>query len=350
MWFRTGALSPDGRTFAVTGDENAAVALVDVEGMRALGTIEVAMDSWIERLHWADPDLLLASLGGSTSHVAALDPVTREVLSVRDLEGITLYSSAAGGELVFLLAPSAGIGPARLVVTDGKRSRSAGLAEVEAGWEQGNAEDPATRQSVPALAVDPSGTRALVVPAGNRVAEVDLRTMEVRYHDLTEPVSLLGRLRDWLEPPAHAKGMLDGPDRNAVWLPSGLVAVSGSHYTMDGDSVDVTPAGLALIDPSDWSVRRLSDEPSWVTFRGGALLASAWTEGTDEQTLIVFGPDGELRFSLVRESADFSQVSGRHLYAARGDGTRFEIVDLETGATVGTAEPRLETWILSAGS
>jgi hypothetical protein len=38
----------------------------------------------------------------------------------------------------------------------------------------------------------------------------------------------------------------------------------------------MTPAGLSLIDPSDWSVRRLSDEPVWVTFRGGALVASAW--------------------------------------------------------------------------
>jgi hypothetical protein len=177
------ALSADGATLAVGESEGGAVQLVDVARMRALGTIEVTPGAWVERLHWARPDLLLASLGGSTSRVAALDPATLEVLSVRELGGVTLYS-----------------------------------------------------------------------------------------------------------------------------------------------------------------------QPSWVTFRGGALLASAWTEGTDEQTLIVFGPDGELRFSLVRESADFSQVSGRHLYAARGDGTRFEIVDLETGATVGTAEPPLETWILSAGS
>jgi hypothetical protein len=82
--------------------------------------------------------------------------------------------------------------------------------------------------------------------------------MQVRYHDLTEPVSLLGRLRDWLEPAAHAK-MVDGPDRNAVWLPSGLVAVSGNTYASEGDTLDVTPAGLSLIDPSDWSTRRVSD-------------------------------------------------------------------------------------------
>ena len=81
--------------------------------------------------------------------------------------------------------------------------------------------------------MEPSGSRALVVPAGNRVAEVDLETLEVRYHELSEPVSLLGRLRDWLQPAAHAK-TIDGPDRNAVWLESGLVAVSGANSAADG--------------------------------------------------------------------------------------------------------------------
>jgi hypothetical protein len=341
-----GALAPDGGVLAVGEGEGGRVQLVDVESMRALSTFEIGRASWVERLHWATPDLLLASLSGSTSRVAALDPLTGEVVSVHDLAGITLYSQPAGKKLVFLVAPPAGIGPARLVAFDGSKLRSVELGEVQAGWEQeGSEEDYRARQSVPALAVDPTGSRALVVPAGNRVAEVDLRSLEVAYHDLGEPVSLLGRLRNWLEPSAHAKAM-DGPDRNAVWLPSGLVAVSGSQYTMDGDSVDVTPAGLALIDPSDWSISRLSDQPSWVTFNGGALLASAWTEGSDQQALIVFDVDGASRFSLVREGADFSQVSGHHLYAATPDGTRFEIIDLETGETVGRASPRLETRLL----
>ena len=341
-----GALAPGGGVLAVGENEGGRVQLVDVEAMRALSTLEIDRTSWVERLHWAAPDLLLASLGGSTSHAAALDPETGDVLSVRDLGGVTLYSHPAGEELVFLVAPAEGIGSARLVVFNGRELRSVKLGEIQAGWEQeGSEDDYRARQSVPALAVDPSGTRALVVPAGDRVAEVDLRSLKVAYHDLAEPVSLLGRLRDWLEPSARAKAM-DGPDRNAVWLPSGLVAVSGSQYTMDGDSVDVTPAGLALIDPTDWSIRRLSDEPGWVTFRGGALLASAWREGTDEQALIVFDSDGTLRFSLVREGSDFSQVSGHHLYATTPDGTRFEIIDLETGETVGRAAPRLETWLL----
>jgi hypothetical protein len=84
-----------------------------------------------------------------------------------------------------------------------------------------------------------------------------------------------------------------------------------------------------------------------VTLRGDALLASGWTPGVDEQTLMVFDPDGTLRFSLAREGADLSQVGGDHLYVATHEGTRFELVDLETGETVGRAQPRRETTLLS---
>jgi hypothetical protein len=341
--------SPDGSSLAVGGSETGDVQLVDLEEMRTVGAVAVEDASHVERLNWVRPDLLLASLGGLTSQAAAIDPVSGRVVAAHDLGGTTLYSQSTEAAIVLLVAPSDRIGPARVVVFDGSEPRSVELAEVKAGWEQveDSEDDYQARQSVPALAVDPAGTRALVIPAGNRVAEVDLETLTVAYHDLAEPVSLLGRLRDWLEPPAQAKA-IDGPDRNAVWLRSGLVAVSGANYSYsedDGD-MDITPAGVALIDPSDWTVSRLSDEPSWVTLRGDSLLASAWTVGVDEQTLMVFDPDGTLRFSLAREGADLSQVSGDHLYVATHEGTRFEIVDLETGETVGRAQPKRETWLL----
>jgi hypothetical protein len=340
--------SPDGSSLAMGDGESGSVQLLDLERMRDLGTIEVGRGAFVERLHWVRRNLLLASLGGLPSRVAAFDPVTRRVLSTRELGGTLLWSQPAGDSLVFLVAPSSGIGPARLVVFDGARLRTVELAEVRAGWaEEGSSgEDYRARQSTPALAVEPSGARALVIPAGNRVAEIDLARLQVSYHDLSEQVSLLGRLRDWLEPAAHAK-MLEGPDRNAVWLPTGRVAVSGADYITEGDQVEATPAGLSLIDPSDWSVRRVSDEPSSVTFRGGMVLGSSWTEGTDEQTLTAFSPEGFFRFSLAREGSDLTQVGGRHLYATTHDGTQFEIIDLETGKTVGRAAPRRETWLLA---
>lgn len=339
--------SPDGGTLALGADDRGYVQLVDLDRMKSLGTIDVGGGGYFERLHWVAPELLLASISGLPSRAVALDPATQRVLSEHELPGIVLSSQPVEDGLVLLLAPPDRIGPARLALFDGGRVRTAALREVGAGWEQEGEteEDFRSRQSIPGLAVDPSGSRALVVPAGNRVAEVDLETLEVRYHDLSEPVSLLGRLRDWLEPAAHAK-MIDGPERNAVWLASGLVAVSGSDYAADGDRMDVTPAGLTLIDPSDWSVRRLSDEPNWVALRGDAILASSWKQDSSEQTVIVFDTDGEQRFTLARRAADLSQASGGLLYVGSGGGSRYELVDLRSGETIGRATLERPTWLV----
>lgn len=348
FFMSVGQLSPDGSLLAIGGSESGNVQFVDVDRMKTVGTVNVGSASYVDHLIWAEPDVMLASLGGNPGVVAAIDPATHEILSEHDLGGATLYSEPAGKELVALVAPTDHIGPARLVVFDGSGLREVTLNDVPAGWEQMEGTDDSdyrARQAVPGLAIDPEGKRALVIPAGGRVAEVDLDSMKVAYHELSEPVSLWGRVRNWLEPAAEAKG-IDGPDRNAVWLPSGLVAVSGAQYTDDGKNVKVTPAGVTLIDPSDWSVRRLSDEPSWVTLEDDALLASGWREGTDEQVLIVFDTDGEPRFSIARKGADLSQVSGNHLYATTHNGTRFEIIDLQTGELVARAQPRRETWIL----
>jgi hypothetical protein len=339
--------SPEGDLAAVGGSEQGVIQLLDVKRMRPLQTIELRAGQWVERLHWARSDLLLASLGGLPSQAAAVDPTTGTLLSSKGLGGTMVASWPAGDALAFLVAPTDGIGPARVARYDGNTVSSVELGEIQAGYasEGETSEDFRTRQQIPGFAVDPSGTRALVVPAGNRVAEVDLATMDVTYHDLTEPVSLLGRLRSWLEPAAEAK-LMDGPGRNAVWLPNGLVAVSGVDYSTNGDSLEADFVGLSLIDPADWSVNQVSDLPGFVAFREGALLGSAWEEGSDHQMLEVFGPDGELRFELDGEGVDFSQTSGGYLYATSYDGTRFEVIDLGTGGTVAEAQPRRETYLV----
>lgn len=343
--------SPDGSALALGADTRGYVQIVDLERMKAVGTIDVGgrTEGYFERLNWVAPKLLLASVSGLPSRAVALDPATRQVVSEHELEGTVVSSHSVEGSLVFLLAPPDRIGPAKLAVFDGSEVRSTELGEIQAGWEQEGEteEDFRSRQSIPGLAVEPSGSRALVVPAGNRVAEVDLETLEVRYHELSEPVSLLGRLRDWLQPAAHAK-TIDGPDRNAVWLESGLVAVSGANYAADGERLEVEPAGLMLIDPSDWSVRRVGDEAAQVAVRGDTLLASWWQgDESGEAGVVALDLEGNERFRLTSgELVEFSYTAGGRLYAAGNEGRLYELIDLATGETVARAKPERPAWLV----
>ena len=339
--------SPDGAMLAVGGSETAVVDIVDLERMRSLGTIELPAGTTVDRLHWPTADRILASLWGERPQVAALQPGARKPIAVHDLDGMILKSSPAGDGLAILLAPTDGIGQAKLALFDGDDVRCVDLPGVRAGWaESGEQEDYRARQLVPALAVDPSGSRAVVIAPGNRAVEVDLASMTTTSHDLVQAASLLERFRNWLEPGAWAK-MIDGPELNAVWLPTGLIALSGVTYTTEGDSVHATPAGLALVDPGNWSVRHISDAPAWVTLRGDALLGSAWDEDSGAQTLHVFDTDGTPRFEIERKGgADLSQIAGEHLYVGTASGLRHEIVDLATGETVGRASPERPAYIL----
>jgi hypothetical protein len=339
--------SPDGAMVALGASENDMVDIIDLERMRSLGTIEIGAGTSVDLLHWAEPDRILASLWGERPAVAALQPGARKPIAVHDLDGMILKTSPAGDKLAILLAPADRIGPARLALFDGDEVRYVDLPGVRAGWEEsGEQEDYRARQLVPALAVDPSGSRAVVIAPGNRAVEVDLASLTTTSHDLVQAASLLERFRNWLEPGAWAK-MIEGPELNAVWLPSGLIALSGVNYATEGDSATATPAGLAFVDPGNWSVRHVSDAPAWVTLRGGALLGSAWNEENSSQALYVFGPDGTPRFELERRAqADLSQTAGEHLYVSTQDGRKIEIVDLATGQTVGRAAPKRPTFIV----
>lgn len=350
FFFGAADRSPDGSALAVGGTETGVVEIVDLEQMRSLGTIGLPAGTTVDRLHWAAPDRILATLWGERSKVAALRPGAPAPIAVHDLGGMIIKTSPAGEGLVILLAPSDGIGPAKLALFDGDEVRYTALPGVRAGWdESGGQEDYRARQLLPALAVDQSGSRAVVIAPGNRAVDVDLASLTVTRHELAQAASLLERFRNWLEPGAWAK-MIDGPELNAVWLPTGLIALSGVTYTTEGDSTTATPAGLALVDPGNWSVRHVSDAPAWVALRGDALLGSAWDEESGAQSLHVFGPDGTPRFELGhRGGADLSQTAGEHLYVSTEDGRRIEIVDLTTGETVGRASPTRPAYLVSTG-
>jgi hypothetical protein len=285
------SFSPDGSELAIGSDGSGEVRLVDLRRWRVLGDVKVrvAQRGSVLATAWAGPTRVLAvvvspgccGLGDTT--VAGIDAQERpRLLWRRRLGGSLQAGQRFRRSLVLVLGPRGRtLGPSRLALVgpDG-RVRFAPLAQIRSGSEAVGGGDPSRfllREWNPGLAVDPSAARALVVQAGAPVAEVDLRTLRVRYHELSEPISLLGRLHDWLEPKAEAKAQ-EGPNRQALWLGHGLLAVTGTdtHASLGARGREAqwdTPAGLKLIDTRRWSIRTLDREATRAEFVSATLLA-----------------------------------------------------------------------------
>lgn len=219
------------------------------------------------------------------------------------------------------------------------------LPEIVAGWEPMDhpEDDYATRERIPGLAVSPDGRRAVVVPAGGRVAEIELDSLRVSYHDLSEPISLLGRLRNWLEPEAQAK-VTEGPERYARWLGDRYVAVTGMDYHgLSEGEVDASPAGLRLIDTRDWSVRTLADEATGIIVVRDLLLAFGGPYSPDAGGegigLRAYGADGKERFQVLgSELVGWVETAWPYGYVPHAnDETKVDVVDLRAGRVVRTA-------------
>jgi hypothetical protein len=309
------SFSPDSTRIALGTDApRADVRLIDLRRMRVLGDVRVAPHGSVFATAWAGPNRVLAvvvdpgccGLGNTT--VAGIDAGTRRVLWRRTLGGALMAAARFRRSLVLVLSPRPrSIGASRLVVVGpDNHVRTALLPEIRSGSEVAGGNDPArslVREANPGLAVDPSGARAFVVQADAPVAEVDLRTLRVRPHAFSKPVSLLGRL----EPQVQAKAT-EGSSREALWLGHGLLAVTGTdtHAAVDGRGRQAqwdTPAGLKLIDTRGWRVRTLDARATSAVVVSGTLLASSllWDSRTQKLSgsgLTGYALDGRRRFHL----------------------------------------------------
>ncbi len=334
-------LSPDGRTLALAAGEGSQIEFLDLEEMRSLGTVDLGMAGYVSRLSWS-AGMLFAAVGQSA--VALVDPGARQVVETRQVNGVfvgDLQAIPAG--MLALVGPSERIGQLKAVVFGRKGTMSVPLRGIVGGSKTEAGDDEAdfrVTENIPGLTVDPSGRRALVVPAGGQVAELNLDNLHVTNHSLSQSVSLLERFRNWVEPAAHAK-VIEGPIRQALWLPSGLVAVSGADYTVsDEHEVIPEPAGLSLIDTSDWSVRMVNERVDGMRLAGGRLLAfEPWCAGDPGSFgFAAYNLRGDELFRVCRDEGFDPQVLGDYVYLGFDDNTRFEVIELKTGRTV--ARPR----------
>jgi hypothetical protein len=345
------SFSPDRTLLAVARNDGTAarsLRLVQIGRMRVVADVPIVGGA-VGLVAWPVRGRLLALQEvccDERQRLLVIDVTQRRVATRRALGGTVLRVGRTPRELILLVAPARRIGPARLAIVHGRGAvHSVRLERMLAGTRRVARLD--YRVERPGLAVDPAGRRAFVV-GRDLVAGVDLVSGAVSYHDLTRPASLLGRLRDWLDPVADAKGA-SGPTRSAEWLGDDRLAVTGADEesftdARGRDQTRIRPAGLSLVDTRAWSVRTVDRGATEVRVVGDLLLATgfSWDSSTGEEQAIGFagyGFDGEKRFQLFDgRQAWIEQVyDGRgYVRALESDGRApLRVVDLVTGRSVG---------------
>jgi hypothetical protein len=335
------AYSPDRHWLAIGNGTDASIQLIDLRRMKEVGVVKLGLDGWVTFLSWQGGYLFAVVDGEMDRAVAVVDPIGRQVLRRHRLDRAILGTQAGPGTVVLITGPRNHIGPIELTVVGGKGMASVPVGEIAGGWETENdSSGYRARQATPGLAIDAPGRRALIVPAGRTVAEVSLRNLAVRYHTLSEPVSLLQRLRSWLEPAAQAK-LIEGPQRKAVWLENGLIALTGADYTVftneNGDpDVAVEAAGLSLIDTRTWAIRKIDDEASDFARFENTLLAFGVTDWAASSKPPGFGLVGydlrgtELFHALEGIGVSWVEAVGGLAYVTLNE-KLFAVVDAATG-------------------
>ncbi|MGH3042612.1 MAG: hypothetical protein ACRDNG_12905 [Gaiellaceae bacterium] len=344
------ALSPNGTRLAIASTRM--LRLIDLERVQSLGDVEKPGRD-VYAMVWADAHrVLLASAAWNQKGVelAAIDFRLRRVTSQAHVPGgyVTDWSRARDA-LVLLITPAQAMGSTRLLVFDADgRIRVVSLARIPSGSE---ADELARglrvdRYATPGLAVDEEDGRLFVVsPHDDVIAEVDLASLQVSYHSLQREISLLERLRDWIEPSAEAKGASDGSARRAWWLGSGRLAVTGfnEHAFLDKEGTlqqRSTPAGLRLINTEDWSVRMLDAKASAAAVAGDTVLGfGSYYQWESRQWVGAgvsgYSDDGDRRFHLFGNDPVWDvQVVGALAYAAFENSSRAALVDVASGRLV----------------
>ena len=320
------SFAPD-RSRLVTGStaRGARLRFIDLRAMRALGEVTVSPRGSGVSTTWVGPRLVLSVVvtpgccGAGDTIVAAVDAKRRKVLWRRRLGGSLQAAEHVDRGLLLVLGPRGlALGPSRVVEVGANGPiRSAPLPGIVSGTRPGAA---ATQSWSPGLAVDRSGDRAFIVQAQAPVAEVDLRTFDVRSHPL--------------QADARAADALGGPQRDALWLGRGMLAITGSDRgdTAGGSSRE-TPAGLTLVDTRHWLARRIDARTTDVAVVAGRLLAWSFvydSRGAGGSGLSGFSIDGRRRFHLFG-SASLTGVEPLGRRALVGSLRGITLIDVRTG-------------------
>jgi hypothetical protein len=324
------ARSPDGRAVALGHGSTVELRFVDVRSMRATGRLRLPGLGSVLQGIWPTPNRLIALRGGASPAVLVVDLRARRVIVQRPLDGMVMGAVAVKGRLVALLAPEMAIGPARLAVVgpDGSVGFAA-LPGVAAGFAPPRKEREPGRQESPGVAVDSSGTRAVVVTPETMLV-IDLDRLAVsRVHDLETRA------------PARVGKLIEGWGRRAIWARGDTIAVSGWRYSVEGERVIQSATGVELVDVTSGQARALDPTATGATSAGDVLLNFGGS------ALRGYDLGGRLRFELLPgQETGYVQVAGRWAYVGSENSTRFTVVDVRAGRVLATTRTPNPTIVL----
>jgi hypothetical protein len=322
------AFSADRSVVGIGEQEHPSIRFVNARTMRVLGDLRFRTDSFasLQNLAWVRADRLLATVvHDNGSFVAVVDPQRRRTLKRVDLEPTRGAARIPGG-VALLLGTTNGFAAAQVAVVDAEGAvRKVVLDRIQIGFVQVPGNEPSADLKEPGFAVDPIGRRAFVVGGDFTVAEVDLDTLAVAYHN----------------PSARSLAKnITGPSRVAAWLGNGMLAVSGFDYT-GGDNGQ--PVGLRLIDTRNWTYRMLDPSVGWFDAAGGMIVA------VDK----VFGLDGSMRYRVDLAGEQWLSAQGQYGYVCENGQLR-RVMQLATGTTMtsvqGTATNSCPTLLYAQSS
>jgi hypothetical protein len=347
-----GDISPDGRTLALGGATFGEIMLIDLASLRQKARFQILRRAKgtgvsVQVESWSKPERLIAVVSPwrlpwwasqpPSGFLTLVDPVHRRVvrrvplkggaLDVVHLHDGTVATLTSGDSPPRLVEMRPG-GDVRFVELPGLRTHLRGVRV------QGEYFPPST---TPALATD--GTRrAFVSLAGSSIAEIDLESMHVRYHDVDLPDVHIPGAR----PQTPGTGGVElRRDRALVWLGRGLLGVAGG----DEDPV-VRPSGqigflgrqraLQVVDTRTWRLIRtlsvLGCQPA-----SDVLLCSK----PGNFNLVAYGP----RWGVRYRKATWWEVQAGRLFVGSGQNLSAEL-DPETGARI----RRLDTSVLGGSN
>jgi hypothetical protein len=326
------AFSADRSRLVLSRWEPPSLRIVDARRLRVLRTVPLGGNRRVEvhAVAWlAGRIVVLLERSSGEFAILRVDPVEGRVVAAVATRRWPAEVAATENRLVVLLRPRGRIGTVRLLVVTPERVRTVKLAGIRAGSVPAREGKP-YMTVIPGLAVSRREARAWVIGA-RRSAEVDLRTLAVRYHGEPRHLSL-------------QKVPLVGSARDAQWLPSGELVVTGWDAARnERGEIVTTPSGLRLLEPRGWTDRLIHPRAPLFYVRSNQLL----TIGPGEREcatamLTAYTLAGSQLYRICdARSTGAVEFAGRYVRLGRFDG-RVAIVDLDSGAVVArTRETRV---------